>query len=332
MWRVLLTLFLISLAFCEVEPEYIGVLSDGMFRIFDDDFSGAEYIFDSLSTIYPGDPTPKIFYIIAVASEMQDAEDYSRADELWKTMTEAESLCIAQWDETFRNPWLAFVYGTLLGYRAIFQHILERGNVISLWKDARKAADMFEIAVSDSIVGDEAANGLGNFYYWFSAKAGVLRSVGIVSDRREEGIALLKRAAEKSKISKDSALHSLVFILLDAGDTAGSIEAAEKLMERHPNSRTAMWDVLFVKFVTEKWSDVIKYVRPLYEYYDGKSDLNICQLGIVGAEAYLQLGDTTDACGYYTKIKNHCGNDDMRKKLKSRNLWGRYENIKEVCE
>ncbi len=329
---ILITIFVLSSAFSENAPEYINSLAQGMSKIFDDDFEGAENVFDSLSAAHPDDPMPKVFNIIAFASEMQDAEEYSHSDELWGKIANAESLCIARWGDDPDEPWAAFTYGTLLGYRAIFRHIMNRGSIISLWRDASGAADMFKIALSDSSAGDEAANGLGNFYYWFSAKAGLLRSAGLVSDNREEGIALLERAAKKSKISKDSALHSLVFILFDSGDTAGAVDAAEKLIERHPKSRTAMWDMLFARFVVGDWNDVLELAAPLRRYYDRKSNFNICQLGIIAAEASLQMGDTTNCCEYIKDAEKFSNNSTIKKRMKRIEMWDRYKKIVKICK
>jgi len=327
-----LTILLFVIAFAEEPPQYSDALEQTVSAIFEDRFDDAIKICDSLSIIYPQDPTPRIFSIIAKASRMQDSEDYSSADALWSEITKVDSLCIAVWGEMPSSPWCAFAYGSLVGYRAILGYFLERSGLYTVWRDAEKAASLFEIAMLDSAAGNEAANGLGVYYYWFSANAGLLRTFGIIGDRRDEGIALLKRSAEKSRISKDSAMHSLVFILFDTGDTASAIEYTQRLITRHPTSRTAKWDMLFANYLTANWSEAIAISEELLSYYRGKSDFNVCQLSIISAQSAYELGDIAACKKYLIEVEKLSKDKKIKAKLKRRELWDVYEELVKNCE
>ncbi|MCD6594085.1 hypothetical protein J7L68_00190, partial [bacterium] len=280
-------------------PPYYNALADAMSKIFDDDFDSAIFICDSLSEQYPDDPSPAVFKIIAKSSRLQDVENDAGFDSLRVQIDSVETKCIRKWGENPKNLWGAFTIANLYGQSAVLSFIGGKRNFISAWKLASKAKKLWQYASKDSLLAIESGNGLGNYYYWISAKAGIIRSIGFIEDKRDTAVVMLKTASRKGILSRDSALHSLVFILLDYGDTAGAKSAVDELLARHPNSRTAHWDKLILRLATRNWKQVKPIADTLMKYYNGKSDYNMCQLSLSAAYSQFQLGDTMNCCKYF---------------------------------
>mgnify|MGYP000150217297 CR=1 FL=1 len=159
-----------------------------------------------------------------------------------------------------------------------------------------------------------------------------MRSVGVICDRRVEGINLLRRAAERSKIAKDSALHSLFFALLDFGDTAAAESALAELAERHPHSRTVKWDGLLLALARREWDTAVSVAENLKEYYDTVSEFNTVQLAVAVSYGRLCAGDSAAACGEFGQTVS-AADEKILSRLRDNRWWKDiYKTISRVCE
>ena len=312
-------------------PPYFDALARGMYMVFEDDFAGAQALFDSLGREYPGDPTPLVFRIIAESSELQDRGAVRFDGSIREELARAESLCIARWGKNPAPAWANFVMGNLYGQWAMIEIMGERDFLAAFGK-IRAAENHWERAIDDPIIGAECAGGLGNLYYWQSAQAGILRSFGVIRDRRAEGINLLRRAAEKSKIAKDSALHSLFFALLDFGDTAAAESALAELAARHPHSRTVKWDRLTLALARGECAAAVSVAESLKEYYDTVSEFNTVQLTVAVSYGRLCAGDTAAACYKFGQTVS-AADEKILSRLRDNRWWKEiYETVSRVCE
>ncbi len=313
-------LSLLGLLLAEKSIPNWELLQRTMNFVFEDEFQSANSTIDSMISVHPDDPTFLVFSIIVKASEIRYMEDYSQAENLWTEIISTEARCKEKWKKQM-TPWQSFCYGALLSYKALLRMALEKGGILDLWGDISESADFLEKAMVEPDIGNEAAVGLGNYYYWSSSKAGLLRKVGIIKDRRKEGIALLRRAYEKSLLSKDTALHSLVFVLLADGDTIGALNAAKELSKRHPGRTTSQWDMLFVQYSMRNWQKVLPLVDSLLLHYKDASKFNSCQLSIIGAKASFEMNETALARRYLEKPISLKNDRDILKRLKKMKLW-----------
>ena len=329
--RFVSILILLSVDLALAIPPYYNSLADVMSKIFDDEFERAISICDSLSKEYPDDPSPEVFKMIAKSSQLQDSENESGLDSLKSEIDYIEKKCIRKWGENPKDFWGAFIMADLYGQSAVLSFIGDKRSFVSAWKLSSRAKKLWEYASQDSLLAVESGNGLGNYYYWISAKAGIIRNIGFVEDRRDTAITMLKIASRKGILSRDSALHSLVFILLDYGDTAGAKSVVDELLARHPHSRTAHWDKLIFNLSVENWQPVKSIADTLMEYYNGKSDYNMCQLSLAAAYSELELGDTT-GCKKYFDIFKSCANDRIIDKICNRGWDKIYDSVRKSCE
>ena len=312
-------------------PSYFDVLARGMYMVFDDDFAGAQALFDSLGREYPGDPTPLVFRIIAECSELQDRGAIRFDGSIGKELARAESLCTVRWGKNPASAWANFEMGNLYGQWAMID-IMDKRDFLAAFGKIKTAKKYWERAIDDPVVGAECANGLGNLYYWQSARGGILRSVGVIRDRRAEGINLLRRAAERSKIAKDSALHWLFFALLDFGDTAAAESALAALAERHPHSRTVRWNKLTLALARGECAAAVSVAESLKEYYDTVSEFNTVQLTVAASYGRLCAGDTAAACGEFGQTVS-AADDEILSRLRDNRWWKEiYETVLRTCE
>ena len=104
------------------------------------------------------------------------------------------------------------------------------GNWIKALNYGINAGKSFEQAVSlDSTLWD-AYLGLGTYYYYRSSRAGLLRNIGLVSDRRKQGIEMVRIASVRGSLSKLPARSSLAWIELEMSNYDSAIEITETLL------------------------------------------------------------------------------------------------------
>ncbi len=323
---IILGVCLLAPVFAEF-PTYSDSIARAMWLMFEDKFDSAETLLNRISQNHPEDPTPAVFAAVVRSAYLQDREDTLGIDSLLASLPELERECIHAWGENPRDPWANFVMGTLYGQWAVLEFF--SGGIFGGVSKVMKAEKLWKSAAVDSTLAPEVYNGLGNLYYWRSAKAGVLGKVGIIGDRREEGIRLLRISASRAKLARDSALHSLFFVLLDFGDTAGAESVLTALGKRHPRSRTVAWDKLVLALAEEKWDTVLSLARSLREYYDTISALNVCQLGLAQTYALAQMGDTAAACEVFRECTSKTGG--VPERVKKRDWWKQFESVAKIC-
>ncbi|MDF1544201.1 MAG: hypothetical protein P1R58_03760 [bacterium] len=83
--------------------------------------------------------------------------------------------------------------------------------------------------------------GLGGFHYWKSAKAGLLKKVGLFDDDREQGLKELTLAIDSSRFSSEPARNALISIYLDQKEYDSALAICSTMLERYPNGTIFLW-------------------------------------------------------------------------------------------
>ncbi|RMH61773.1 MAG: hypothetical protein D6677_11230 [Calditrichaeota bacterium] len=142
-----------------------------------------------------------------------------------------------------------FYTGSAYGFLAM--HRGRSGHYASALAAGYKAVDKLQKALElDSTLVD-AALGLGAYYYWTSAR---LTWLPFWTDRREEGLRLVSRSAEKGRYSRYMAIHQLVYMLLDAGQYEQAEHYALTGYHAFPESPYMLWALSHV-YMKEKQLD-----------------------------------------------------------------------------
>jgi tetratricopeptide (TPR) repeat protein len=129
--------------------------------------------------------------------------------------------------------------GTALGSEAFTR--AQRGDWFGAATLGLSAASSFETALElDSTLVDALA-GVGTYYYWKTRRIQFLTWLPFVPDRREEGIAMLRRCMEEGTYNRFAAMSSLVGIYNDSREYGNSIEIANRALAAYPGNRIFLW-------------------------------------------------------------------------------------------
>jgi len=223
--------------------------------LYNDRYDAAEKVARLMVSSYPDDPLGHLFTGITLVTAAYDAEEALREREFRTSLAAAERLAglqIASGDRHTR-AWGFLVLGHAASYRAVWE--AKFGSKLTAARAGRTAAGLYERGLrADSTVYD-LYFGLGLYHYWKSAKAGVLRWLGIVSDDKERGLRELETAAEGSLISREAARSSLVWVRLDRKEYREAVALGDSLMRRYPHSRSFLWPVAEAQYRLGRYAD-----------------------------------------------------------------------------
>lgn len=220
-----------------------------------EDYEGAIKIADSL---IQHDPEPLGGYFLkltALNNRSIDFEDDEDIPALLAIADSVKNISERRISSGDKSALIRFYRGSVEGFLMV--HDLRLQNFIDAILHGQRAADYLEQALAIDSTLYDAYVGLGNYYYFKSSYSGVLRSTGIVTDRREEGKRLLRIAVEKGSLTRLAAISSLAWIAIDEKDYDEAIKRARELIALYPNNRAFYWCLGRAQKMSEKWNDVI---------------------------------------------------------------------------
>lgn len=233
----------------------VGLLLDIQEKLYNDRYQAAEEIARLLITRYPDDPLGYLFRAIVLVTAMYDAEENTRSGEFHALLdtTELLALAVVKATDMNRRAWAFLALGHVESYRAVWE--ARFGSKLAAARKARAGAQQYRRGLdADSSLYD-LYFGLGLYHYWKSAKAGVLRWVGLIADDKARGIQQLTRAADSSLTSRQAARSALIWIHLDRKEYNQAIALSVEMLDRYPDSRTFLWPLAKAYFETERYGD-----------------------------------------------------------------------------
>ncbi len=299
MRRAIILLF-VTLAFAEVDCT--GFVSDtllldklvrGMQLSYLEQFDSANKVIDEVREAYP-DPNLEFFSLAVFYAEMKHDEDFRRQAEFRNRVDSLIERLRKIEDDDCISPEEKYMLGMSYVYLALLEFDL--GNSpITIFRHFTKGLNRLEEAAEDPDIGPEGMLGVGTYLYFKSAKAGVLRSIGIVSDDRERGIRMLRTSSEESLFSQWPAWHGLVVAWTDMGDYDSADSLITYLMERDSTIKTIRWDAMMLEKAKGNTEGIIYHGEYLLSRYDTGNYQNFTEVSAIVAEAYLEIGNTEKA-------------------------------------
>jgi len=175
-------------------------------------------------------------------------------------------------------------------------------NWFSAIKAGIKARDNLERAIQTDSTLYDAYLGLGSYAYWSSAKAGW---VPFIKDRRAEGITLVKKTIKKGCYARYTAMHQLVYMLLDKGDYKQAERWAGRCVKKYPRSPFMYWAYSHVFMKQKDYPRAIRSYQTLLGLLLHSKNLNpnhivVCRARM--ADMYARSGDCNNASRQIEKI------------------------------
>jgi tetratricopeptide (TPR) repeat protein len=206
-----------------------------------EDFAVADSLCKVFMAEQRSDPLGYLMMAVLRMTEMTDREESLYGTEFLALIDTVNILGeeLAKNGDKPTQAWAHLIMGHARGYRSLWEGRF--GSFLSALKLGARARDEYEKGLElDSTLYD-LHSGLGSYRYWKSSKVGVLRSIGLFKDEREEGIAELQIAVRSSLISRESAKRGLIWIWLDYKQYDSAYAIAAELHTKYPDCKAFVW-------------------------------------------------------------------------------------------
>ena len=270
---------------------------------FDSAFTLCELYINSQST----SPVGYLFKAGTLLGEMRDREEAHYSQELRNLVDTVIELCdkglkIGTGNDT------AYYYlwrGHAHVYRSLFESRF--GSVTSAIKNGFRAHDDYRAGLDHDSTLYDLYFGLGNYHYWKSVKAGILRTVGIVSNDIEKGITELHLAADSGLYFGEAAQNSLIWIYQNEGKYDSAIVLAEPALTKYPESRTLRWPLAEAYVKSERYQEAADIYSYLREYFDDNRGnyFNLIECDYYLYQCLKKLGRNKEAEELLNSVSNY---------------------------
>jgi len=216
---------------------------------------------DSIEHSAPDQPQGYFFRMTILNNRSIDYEDERDREALEQAVDSVITICQRRIAESDSGALVRFYLGSTLGYKMI--HSLRRKDYFDALRLGRQAADWLEAAIAKDSACYDAYAGLGNYYYFLSRYSWILRSAGLVRDRREQGISLLRKAAAYGCLTQSAAASSIAWIWIDKEQPDSAERIARDLLAEYPDNRAFLWCLGRSLKMMERWEETINVYQQL---------------------------------------------------------------------
>lgn len=223
---------------------------------------------DSLiETLRQSNFTPPLIHLFTAArleAEMFAREDKLHINEFKAQLDSALAGFENELQTTRDSAALYYFLGSCKAHRALWES--KFGSLFKAVKQGVNAKNDFQrgLALGNSVYDSHA--GLGAYRYWKSAKSGILRWTGIISDERIAGLNELRLAIDSSTISPDGARSALIWILMNEKKFPEAAALASELHERYSHGTTFLWPLAECYRKLNKYSLALKSYLQIREH------------------------------------------------------------------
>jgi len=278
------------------------LLRNGISYIINQDYDGAEVVFNSLDKEYPRLPLGKIYLAANKIAEAYDyAEDFNEAfilNNLDAAKEQAEEL-ISNYED---NIWYLYFNALAEGYTSYFNGI--NGNWLSAISTGVNSILEFEKILESNDKFYEAYIAIGTFEYWKSSKMEFMDWLSFASDTKNIGIDRLVVAIDSSSYNAHLAINSLIWIYIDQKKYKEAINVADKALSDFPQSRTFKWGLARAYEEINPSKAIELYLDILNSYPDSLKEnyKNEITLKHIIAQQHAKLGEKEKAIKYCDEI------------------------------
>ena len=289
------------------------------------DYPSAKALFQSVIEKYPDNPGGYLYLAGTVQAEFSDYEDGFNRRLFDSLLAKGEALADHLIEKKDSADWGYYYAGTALSYRAFSES--ERGNWPSVILDGLNSAKMFERCLELNPKFYDAMSGLGTYYYWRSKKTEFLSWLPFVSDRKKEGIALLRNAVDNGTYDSFEALNSLILVLTEEERYDEALPLTVRALEKYPDNRSFLWclvgivervprkDTMVIKTAVTRLLESVVHAPVRNQYYESACRLKLAEFDMAEGE-YGKVIEECTAILHYKDLEGKTKRD-IGKKLRS---------------
>ncbi|MEE8149939.1 MAG: hypothetical protein V3T75_05750 [candidate division Zixibacteria bacterium] len=235
--------------------------------LFNDKYYEANQICDRFIRQSENEPAGYLFKAATLLGEMGDAEENLYTEEFRKLVDTVFELCETELNsaDSQRAAVLYLWQGHAHVYRSLWES--KFGSIVSAIKHGLDAKGSYHNGLEFDSTLYDLYFGLGNYHYWKTSKAGFLKSIGIVSDDIDKGIAELKLAMDSARLFSEAAANAMIWIRLDRQEYDSAISLAHQMLANYPESRTIRWPLAEASFKNNDYENALIFYAELTEHY-----------------------------------------------------------------
>ena len=216
-------------------------------------------ILDSLIDRHPENPYGYLLRATTLSARTVDFENDMDLEEILKACDKVEEITPLFFDNPDSSAQCQLYYGMASLYRSLV--FMRHDQLFAMVKKLMHASKFLKLANKiDSTLWD-VHYGLGMYKYQMSKRAGIFRSLGIISDNREEGIQHIRTAKNKGLLTVNAARNSLAWIEMQRGNYQESIRISRENLSFYPEVRVFKWCLGKSLIYSESWEESI----PVFE-------------------------------------------------------------------
>lgn len=218
-------------------------------------------LIDSLSEHHPGNPYIPMLLATVLSARAMDFEDELDNRAILDACNQVESASRQYFTEDDASGVRFFYLGMVEMYRGI---VLQRqGSMVRCLRHVMRAGKLLQQAAKLNPECWDIYYGLGMYQYHSSSRAGILRSIGLISDKRREGIRNIETAMQKGVLTRNSARNSLAWIAMENGEYDRAIRLSRESLVKYPDRRLFLWCLGKALIRSRRWEESIPVFQTL---------------------------------------------------------------------
>ncbi|MBI4126156.1 MAG: tetratricopeptide repeat protein [Deltaproteobacteria bacterium] len=206
----------------------------GQELLFARNYTEAMKLFKAMEAAYPTSPAGYFGEMATVEVQMLERDDFHLERE-FEDAARRGAQAVSRVMQSYRPTTFELMFGgSLYGLHGFLK--ARKGEWLTAYFLGSKSRQLFRrIQTTDPHFVD-ADFGIGMYLYWRSVFTKELPFLPFFPDRREEGIKLVTRVAERGWLSKDLALVNLGIMNLEERHPAKAIKILHRYVERYPHN------------------------------------------------------------------------------------------------
>lgn len=274
----------------------------GIHLSINDRFRSADSVFVDLTETAALSPLGPLFAAGNLQAEMLDRESDEHRERFLANVELAEIRAESRIAE--RGYTLAedeFVLGVAEGYRAVYES--RWGGWFAALKSGLRAKKHFDSALRLDTTLCDAYLGLGSYHYWKSAKTDWVNWLPIVSDARNEGIAMLIRAADCGTYTRAAAHAALASAYINDERYPEALAHSDTLSQLAPYGKAHLWLKGKARYALYEWDSTVLVFDELEDRIreDGPGNyFNLIECAYYRAQCHW-------GSGQYQQARDECG-------------------------
>lgn len=239
-----------------LSSEIIGHIQLVEAALFNENWNEADSLIEHSRQANIPAPFIHLFSAARLQAEMFAREDKSHIKQFKALLDSAQAGFEHELQTARDSAALYYFLGSCKAHRALWES--KFGSVFKAVKQGVNAKNDYQRGLEiDSSVYD-LHTGLGAYRYWKSAKSGILRWTGIISDERSAGLDEVRLAIKRAKISPDGARSALIWMLINEKEYWEAAELAIQLRKRYSSGITFLWPLAECYQKLNKYSLALK--------------------------------------------------------------------------